>query len=272
METLPLSNHLQSGYGESNMLKKSLLSILVLSAVSVSSAHAGWENYPYLSGTQDYNIKGKLVARWFGIPQYAQPTNYTCGSTTTSMQMMWETHKKGSALKYDPAGIHGYINTTGGATSGLTTEELKAGQKKLVDYINRSKKLRLNVSMTEGKSDTIKNAISTLATTMGRNFSPAVIYGNTNITGSSAGGHYYLATGMIYCPKGTCSSDVVGLFLNDSIYNSPAYSAGSIVRKQAISPRKYMSQNELKAYWKPTGSRLPWMRGHMYLYNSSPRV
>jgi hypothetical protein len=126
--------------------------------------------------------------------------------------------------------------------------------------------------MKERKDKTIKNAISTLATTMGKNFSPAIIYGNVNITGSSAGGHYYLATGMIYCPKGTCSRDVVGLFINDSVYNSKAYSAGGIVRRQAISPRRYMSQNELASYWKPTGSRLPWLREHMYLYNSSPKV
>jgi hypothetical protein len=45
------------------------------------------------------------------------------------MQMFWETHKKGNARKYDPASIHAYINTTGGKTSGLTTEELKKGQK-----------------------------------------------------------------------------------------------------------------------------------------------
>jgi hypothetical protein len=87
--------------------------------------------------------------------------------------------------------------------------------------------------MKERKDKTIKNAISTLATTMGKNFSPAIIYGNVNITGSSAGG---------------------------------------IVRRQAISPRRYMSQNELASYWKPTGSRLPWLREHMYLYNSSPKV
>jgi hypothetical protein len=99
------------------------------SAFSVSAVHAGWERYPYLSSTYDQKIKGKLVARWFGVPQYGQPTNYTCGSTTTAMQMFWETHKKGNARKYDPASIHAYINTTGGKTSGLTTEELKKGQK-----------------------------------------------------------------------------------------------------------------------------------------------
>ena len=252
------------------MIKKTVLSIIAISALSMSAAQAGWERYPYLSGTYDQKIKGKLVARWFGIPQYGQPTNYTCGATTTSMQMVWETHKKGKALKYSPTGIHNYINTTGGSTSGLTTAELKAGQKKLVDYINRSQRLGLNVSMTERKDSSIKNAISTLATTMGRNFSPAIIYGNVKY--ASAGGHYLLATGMIYCPEGTCSSDVIGLFINDSAYNSPAYSSSHPVRRLAISPRKYLSQNELESYWKPTGSRLPWLRGHMYLYNSSPRV
>ncbi len=140
----------------------------------------------------------------------------------------------------------------------------------MIDFINRSEKLGLSVSMVERKDSSIKNAVSTLATTMGRNFSPAILYGNVRY--ASAGGHYLLATGVVYCLKGTCSNDVVGLFINDSAYNSPAYSSSHPVRKLAISPRKYLSQSELEAYWKPTGSRLPWLRGHMYLYNSSPKV
>jgi hypothetical protein len=152
----------------------------------------------------------------------------------------------------------------------LTTDELKAGQKKLIDSINKSENLGLSVSMAEGKDSSIKNAVSTLAITMERNFSPAIIYGNVKY--APAGGHYLLATGMVYCPKGTCSSDVVGLFINDSAYGSPAYSSSHPVRKLAISPRKYLAQDELELYWKPTGSRLPWLRRYMYLYNSSPRV
>ncbi|MCU7904424.1 MAG: hypothetical protein KZQ76_00980 [Candidatus Thiodiazotropha sp. (ex Epidulcina cf. delphinae)] len=243
----------------------------VLAAViAMNPVHATWKKYPYLSSTYDQKVNGKLVGLWFGVNQYAQPTNYTCGATTMSMQMMWETHKKGRALKYDPLGIHNYINTTGGATSGLTTDELKAGQTKMVDYINRTKRLGINVAMTEGKEGSIKSAISTLATTMSVNFSPAILYGNVKY--ASAGRHYFLATGMVYCPKDTCSRDVIGLFINDSAYNSPAYSASHPVRRLAVSPRKYLSQNELESYWKPTGSSLPWLRKHMYLYNRSPRV
>ncbi len=88
------------------MIKKTVLSIIAISSLSMSAAQAGWERYPYLSGTYDQKIKGKLVARWFGVPQYGQPTNYSCGSTTTSMQMVWETHKKGKAIKYNPISIH----------------------------------------------------------------------------------------------------------------------------------------------------------------------
>jgi len=253
------------------MFKIRLCAITVFFSVFlVSNIHADWEPYPYLSSTYDQKINGQLVARWFGVPQYGQPTNYTCGATTTSMQLVWETHKKGNALKYDPLGIHNYINTTGGSTSGLTTDELKAGQKKLVDYINNTTNLGIRVTMTERKDSSIKNAISTLATTMAVNFSPAILYGNVKY--APAGGHYLLATGMIFCPQGTCSSEVVGLFINDSAYNSPAYSASHPVRQFALSTRKYLSQNELESYWKPTGSSFPWMRGHMYLYNSSPRV
>ena len=102
------------------------------------------------------------------------------------------------------------------------------------------------------------------------NFSPVIIYGNVKY--APAGGHYLLATGMIYCPQGICADEVVGLLINDSAYNSPAYSPSHPVRQFAITPLKYLNQDELEVYWKPTGSRYPWMRGHMYLYNSSPRV
>ncbi len=161
------------------MLKKSLFVVgMVASVIFTTSANAGWERYPYLSSTYDQKINGKLVARWFGVPQYGQPTTYTCGATTTSMQMAWETHKRNKTLKYSPTGIHSYINTSGGSTSGLTSDELKAGQKKIVDHINRTQGLGLTVSMAERKDSSIKNAVSTLATTICRNFSPAILYGN----------------------------------------------------------------------------------------------
>jgi len=267
------------------MLKKILLFTgLAVSLSFTTSVNAGWERYPYLSGVWDYKLRGDTVIRWFGIRQYAQPTDYTCGATTMSMQMAWETHKKGRGLRYNPLGIHNYINFKDpkGVTSGLTAVELKVGLRKLVDYINRTQNLGVNVIMTERKDSSIKNAISTLATTMKQNFSPAILYGNVNIPptrkgyqitpGANPGGHYYLATGVLFCPKGTCTKDIHGLFINDSAYNSPAWRVDSTIRKVAVRPRRLILEIDLKNYWRPTGSRYPWQRGHIYLYNSNPRV
>ena len=251
----------------SHSLRKTVLFTALTSALFASTANAGWEKYPHLSGVYDQKVRGNIVARWLGVIQYGQPTNYTCGATTTAMQMMWETHKKGKALKYDPLGIHRYINTVGGEKSGLTTAELKAGQAKMISYINRTKHLGLKTSMREGKRKTIKGGVSSIANLMTWNFSPAILYGNVKIPGAGAGGHYYLATGFLNCPKGTCTKDYIGLFVNDSVYNSPAYSNSNPVKWQAVTPRKYINYQELEARWKPTGSRLPWLRQHLFLYN-----
>jgi hypothetical protein len=254
------------------MLRKILFFAGLAASISfTTSANAGWERYPYLSAVYDYKYNGEMIARWLGIRHYAQPTNYTCGSTT-SMQILWETHKKGRAIQFNTTSLHNYMNTSGGSNSGLTAEELKTGQKKVVDYINKNIGLGLNVTMTEGKYSTIKDAVFSLARAMNQNFSPAIIYGNVNLPGASAGGHYYLATGAVYCPRGTCSSDLIGLFISDSVYNSPAYSANGAIRNQAIRPRELVWEEDLKFYWQPTGSAYPWRRGHIYLYNSSPRV
>lgn len=243
--------------------------VIATSFSFATSASAGWERHPYLSHAYNYKHNGALLASWLGIPQFAQPTNYTCGSSTTSMQMVWETHKKGRAIRYDILSIHDYINSSGGPESGLNTVELKQGQAKVIEYINKTEKLGLNVTMNEAKMNSIKDAISDLNFRIGQNLSPAIMFGNVDIRGASPGGHYYLVTGVIYCPEGTCNRDVMGLYINDSVYNSPAYNGGSLIRKQAISPRDYVTAEELESYWEPTGSRWPWRRGHMYLWNSS---
>ncbi len=158
--------------------------------------------------------------------------------------------------------VHNYINTEGGKESGLTTPEFKNGQSKIRRYLNRYwSGFNFNIyEMIEIKEDKIVYAINTIKRQMFKNYSTAIIYGNTDTAVSGAGGHYYLVTGAYYGAK-------LGLYINDSVYNSPAYPKGSILANQAISPRQYLSAKELEKYWKPTGSRLPWLRKHIFLVN-----
>ena len=120
------------------MLKKFLFSLgLFFTLFIATSANAGWERNSYLSGVYDYKIGKYFWARYLAIPQYPQPTNYTCGATTMSMLMLWETHKKGRGIKFGPLAIHNYVNAKDpkGETSGLTTTELKSGINKLTKYV-----------------------------------------------------------------------------------------------------------------------------------------
>lgn len=256
------------------MLKKFLFFLgLFFTLFIATSANAGWERNSYLSGVYDYKIGKYFWARYLAIPQYPQPTNYTCGATTISMLMLWETYKKGRPLKFSPLSIHNYVNSKDpkGKTSGLNTTELKAGIKKLHGYVNDRKGVPVNMVMTEHKQSTLKYSISKMMQAVRQNFSPAIIYGNVN--GSPRlGGHYYLVTGMVYCPKGYCTKDVFGLFINDSVYNSKVWNDDSIIRKVAIRPRQLILEIDLKDYWKPTGSKIPWFRGHMFLYNSNSKA
>ena len=85
------------------MLKKFLFSLgLFFTLFIATSANAGWKANSDFSAVYDYKIKGKVAARYLGIPQYPQPTNYTCGATTMSMLMLWETHKKGRVIRFSP--------------------------------------------------------------------------------------------------------------------------------------------------------------------------
>ena len=269
------------------MLKKILFFMGLFMVVTIStSAKAGWERYPHLQGVQDFKLNGKVVARYLGIPQYPQPTSFTCGATTISMLMLWESHKKGRAIKFSPMSIHNYVNSKDpkGKTSGLTTTELKAGVKKVAGYVKEKKKLPVNIIMSEYKNKTINHGISRVWAYMIKNFSPAILYGNVNIPssrkgyqivpGARPGGHYYLVTGVVNCPKlkRYCSKAVHGLFINDSVYNSKAWDKDSTVRKVAVTPRKLILKIDLKKYWLPTGHKIPWERGHMFLYNSNSKA
>lgn len=269
------------------MLKKFLFFLgLFFTLFIATSANAGWKANSDFSGVYDYKIKGKVAARYLGIPQYPQPTNYTCGATTMSMLMLWETHKKGRGLKFSPLALHNYVNSKDpkGETSGLTTTELKSGINKLTKYVKDKYKLPLNMIMSEYKNKTIKDGISRIMSYMRRNFSPAIIYGNANIPtvrkgnqiapGARPGSHYLLVTGMIYCPKGkaACSKNIFGLFINDSVYNSQAWNSNSTMRRVAVTPRKLILEIDLKNYWLPTGHIIPWKRGHMFLYNSNSKA
>lgn len=269
------------------MVKKFLFFLgLFFTLFVATSANAQWERYPHLKGVQDYKINSKVVARYLGIPQYPQPTSYTCGATTISMLMLWETHKKGRAIKFSPLSIHNYVNTKDpkGNTSGLTTTELKTGVKRVAGYVKEKKKLPVNMIMSEYKNKTINRGISRVWAYMIKNFSPAILYGNVNIPssrighqitlGAKPGGHYYLVTGVVNCPKlkRYCSKAVHGLFINDSVYNSKAWDEDSTVRKVAVTPRKLILEIDLKKYWLPTGHKIPWKRGHMFLYNSNSKA
>lgn len=242
------------------MFKRSLLLVVLMSVFVINSAHAQWVAWPHRTGTFTYRINGNLIGLWYGVQQYSQPTTASCGSTTIAMQMMWETHKKGRALRYDPMQVYNYINTDG--QSGISTNELKSGIAKMVGHINQSQNLGLRVWMYERFNSDIKGAISIISNTMKANDSPVILYGN--IKNGSAGGHYYLATGMINCPKGICSSDYFGLYINDSVYNSPAFPTSGVVGANAIPPRHYLNHGELETYWKKTGA---FWGGHGYLHN-----
>ncbi len=106
------------------------------------------------------------------------------------------------------------------------------------------------------------------------NNSPAILYGNVKY--GPAGGHYYIVTGVFDCDnynKGFCKKkNYKGFYLNDSVYGSQAYSAYNPVKQNAIPTRKYISEEELSSYWKPTGDRWFWRRKHMFLYNTSSRI
>ncbi len=140
----------------------------------------------------------------------------------------------------------------------------------MVNYVRNEDNIKINVNMLERKNVSIKSAVKFLSVQMRRNYSPAILYGNVKY--GSAGGHYYLVTGVYNCDKGICKENYHGFYLNDSAYSSRAYSSFHPVRQNAISTRKYISEEDLASYWKPTGSSWFWKRKHMFLYDSSSRI
>jgi hypothetical protein len=134
--------------------------------------------------------------------------------------------------------------------------------KKIVDFINSSRELGINVDLKESKSSTISDAIVSYATWINRNHSPAIMLGN--VRDGTPGMHYFLIVGYH-----GYNNEGYGFYLNDSTYNSPAYPKDSPIGSIAIPPRKFVYRTELERYWAKTGSRFTSLRKHMYLYNSA---
>jgi len=157
--------------------------------------------YSYENKTANFGLPDfrSVTGLFFPTHHYPQPTNFTCGAATLDSLLFWETAitSNGNGLILSPHQIYNIANTTGGPTSGLTTNELKAGI-------------------------------------------PAIF-----------------------------KSRWKGVWIIDSVYNSPAYSDNSIVKNNAIPPNAYVSLEELKRYWKPTGSALPWLRKHFFVNDST---
>jgi len=254
---------------------KKFIFVVIGLCVGVSNVYAveKWVKNPSY-GAWDYQIDGTVVGTYLSVLQVSQPTTYTCGATTLSMLLIWECQKKGyNNQYYNRMQIHKIMNTSGGETSGLTTEELKKGIPIIVNYVRNVDRIRINVNMRERKNYSIRSAINFLSNQMQRNDSPAILYGNVKY--GSAGGHYYIVTGVFNCNnynRGFCRTDYNGFYLNDSVYGSRAYSAYNPVKINAISTRKYISEDELASYWKPTGSKFFWLRKHIFLYNKSSRT
>ncbi|MEW8087873.1 MAG: hypothetical protein AB2652_20880 [Candidatus Thiodiazotropha endolucinida] len=272
------------------MKKHALLSTLFFSFITANNANANyqvapgsivWKEQTYWASSAYKEISGYAdyyVGYRTNTPHYSQPTNNTCGATVLSMIDSFERLKGSGRMPPQPdiIGIYDLINTDN--TSGLNTNELKAGIVALGLF---------GGNFLELGSDTIDEAIVD-------NFyirSPKIIYGNSYF--GSAGGHYYAATGGIYCDDTLTDHDQCifrGLYLNDSILNSPAYplpdppdltgltwiqkiikiitynaekaqSAGG----RALSPNQFYTSAELNTYWKKTGSSLPWEKRHYYI-------
>lgn len=226
-------------------LTKKFGSIFFLSTLCMGTAYAGWENDGE-SKAYKYVSEGKTIATYLDIPQKPQPTNQTCGATNIVSIIAWETKRAGDTINYSIKSLYKYINTNG--SDGLQIPELKAGLKKISDYTESRSNLDLDIdSIFEEPAPSIKLGVNWIFTSLKNNHKPSIIYGN--IKGGLAGYHYYLAKGAVKIGDNTRA-----LWLNDSVYNSPAYSSTSSTRKNAINPNQLLSENELETYWKKTGA------------------
>jgi len=248
------------------MYKKYITSSLAILSLSASmQSNADWIDGP-IEGVRDVKLNGQIVTRNLGIPHFSQTEKYTCGSTTTRMQIIWETYKAGHTYNFSSSSLYSVMNTSGSQESGLTTIEMKEGQNNIISILNNGYGLNVNVEMLESGDEDLTESIRVYFGSMMDNLSPAIMYGNVKF--GSAGGHYYLIKGAVDCPTEICGKVYRGLFLNDSFYQSPAYT--NIETQYAVEAGEFLNSDELETYWKETGSAIYtwWRKKHLFLYNS----
>ena len=211
------------------------------------------------------------------VPHYSQPTSDTCGATARSMINSFYTLKTTESLPNHPniLALYNAANTDGQA--GLVTTELKSA-------ITNMKLVQGWYEEYAFPSD--KDAVWSIFASG----NPFVVYGNTR--SGSAGGHYYVTTGALYCSDRDVSSGLCnyrGLYLNDSVYGSPAYTPPPKPQRASYSsfisylvaltqyqsqmlfgtygliPSKFMTLTEVESYWEKTGSANPFERKHIFL-------
>ncbi len=249
------------------MKKLSLYIVIFLSvlstkalALSKSTFYIGEAPVSTLATSKAENIR--IVLK---MQHISQPNYYTCGATVLAMQTLWETSKHYNPIQYDVESVYDYVNkydekVGNKIKKGLTTSELKEGYEKLFKLTN------MWLHMEEDGYNSISDSLEKIKKQMLINKSPATIYGN--IKNGGAGGHYYLAKGVVDCPKRVCGSRIQGAFLADSVYGAgdDVFSSESIV-ENAVNPYEFVDIEELKFYWKPTGSPFSIFRKHYFLYN-----
>ncbi|MDP6586591.1 MAG: hypothetical protein QF535_18195 [Anaerolineales bacterium] len=69
------------------MLKKVLMLSILSLVIGVGSVQAGWVRDGV---AQNFMSLNRHVSTRLGVWHWGQPTTYTCGATTISMQMAWE--------------------------------------------------------------------------------------------------------------------------------------------------------------------------------------
>jgi hypothetical protein len=208
--------------------------------------------YKGIEGYEDYYVGKRL-----NVPHYSQPTEVTCGATVLAMIKSFEELKDSGTLPSQPDILDIYDNGNTDGADGLSTPELKA---LITEYGFYKSIYSDSTNFAEVGADEIETAIED---TYNYVYSPTIIYGNTYW--GSAGGHYYTSTGEIYCDDILVKYNICsyrGLYINDSVYNSPAYPNLS---KSALVPSVFITADEMENYWKPTGSALPWLRKHYYI-------
>ena len=216
---------------------------------------------PYVDNTVKADSDGifVLAKRRLLVPHMSQPTGNTCGATVLNMLINWE-HQRQRGSFYpstDINAIYEYLNSNN--VSGLQTPELKNGLNVIPSIYG------LSINYQEVGSSTINGAIDYyLSNSLNRGV-PIIIYGNTNTPDGDPGGHYYLGVGAASSAKGFPFVSVSGMYINDSVYGSPAYPPGSQLANQSLGIQSFVSSYTMENYWKPTGSPVPFLRKHMFI-------